>query len=146
MLRVAVGWNPWKAIAEHEELEVMFLPAPVPGLYDPDRKVIVVGTGQSAAMRRSVVAEELAHHKLGHRPCPCHIETARMELEARRWAARKLMSIEHLASAMACARCWADISADLEVDLVLVKERIGDLTDSEMTELLHRIRTFEIVA
>lgn len=145
MQRVAVGWNPWTAIAEHDDLELMFFRLPIPGLYDPDRKVIVVATGQTATMRRSVAAEELAHHVLGHRPCPCHIETARMELQARRWAARKLMSIKHLSKAMVHAHCWDDIAEALMVDLVLVKERIGDLTDSEMRDLLHRIRTLEIV-
>ena len=55
------------------------------------------------------------------------------------------MSIKHLAKAMVYAHCWDDIAEDLMVDLVLVKERIGDLTDSEMVDLLRRIRTFEIV-
>lgn len=122
----------------------MFLSTPVPGLYDPDRKVIVIGTGQTAAMRRSVAAEELAHHELGHRSHRCDTETARMELRARRWVARKLMSIEHLAAAMVCARSWDDVAVDLEVDLVLVKERIRALTDHETAESLHRIKLYEI--
>lgn len=137
-----IAWNPWVEIDRRPDLEVMFLPIPIPGMYDPDRKVIVVSMGLSDAMVRSVLTEELAHHELGHRPS-CPAETARMELRARRWAARRLIPLDELAGAMGGMDSWDDVAVDLEVDPMMLRTRIGALTPGEQDELAGLLGGYE---
>lgn len=84
-------WDPWEEAAKIG-IDVVESPGfPVGGLYLPDLPVIVIDTAQPHTRQRCALAEELAHHILGHRPHPCPTETARLEHRARTWAARTLM-------------------------------------------------------
>ena len=123
-----MGWNPWAELGERTELTVVFVPGcPVPGAYFPDRNLIVVAAGQSRAMRRSVAAEELAHHELGHRRDTRPGEVERIEYRARSWAAERLITVEDLADALVGAASWPDVAETLDVDVVLLRDRLADL-------------------
>jgi hypothetical protein len=131
----AVGWSPWGAVAGLPELEVLFVPGlPVRGLYAPHLQAIAIRTGQTRRMRRSVLAEELGHHELGHHPRSDRREVARMELRARRWAARQLISLHGLADALTAAS-WEQAAEQLDVDVALLHTRTACLTVGEVREL-----------
>lgn len=114
---------------------LVFAPIPRPGLYFPDDAAIVVGTGQSRAMRRSAVSEELAHHSLLHRPHPDPTETARLELRARRWAMERLIDIPGLVAAMSASSSWAEVAEHLEVDEAMVRRRVAELDAAQRRRL-----------
>lgn len=127
-----MGWNPWKAIGECVGLRLVLVDAPIPGSYWPDvngEAVIVIDTRQPAA------AEELAHHELALFPHADPVETARMELRARRRAANRLVSIEGLASALRCCDTWDDVAQHLNVDPALLEARLHGLDPSEADAL-----------
>ncbi len=126
-----MGWNPWREAGRHLDVEVIVGPCPLPGLYFPDESAIVVGSGQSRAMRRSALAEELGHHVLRHRPHPDPLETARLEYRAQRWAASRLISLEQLAEAMAAAASWSEVAEHLDVDEWIARQRARELTPGE---------------
>jgi len=113
----------------------MFVPGlPVRGLYAPHLHAICIRSGQTRSMRRSILAEELAHHELAHRPTPDRGEVARMEVRAQRRAARQLISLEDLAAALTAAS-WEEAAEQLEVDVALLHTRTACLTVTEVGEL-----------
>ena len=133
-------------LADHPEVDVIFIPGlPVRGLYAPSRNAIAIRAGQTRRVRRSVLAEELGHHRLGHRPTPHAAEVARMEVRASRWAARHLITVAGLAAAVRGAASWDEAAETLDVDLLTLKVRLGCLTDQERQELRRRCAGFEVL-
>lgn len=63
------------------------------GLWVPERRTIILKRGMRVMLERSVLAHELGHVCLGHLE-----STTRNEFLADRWAARKLISPDHLAA------------------------------------------------
>jgi Zn-dependent peptidase ImmA (M78 family) len=138
-------WNPWThANDQHPNVDVYTTPCSVPGLYFPDEHAIIIAEGQSRIMRRSVLAEELAHLELGHRPHSNRIETERMELRARRWAALRLITLDELADAIVGTASWFEVAEYLDVDESLLRQRLGDLTVSERGTLWKKIGRKEL--
>ena len=131
-------WNPWDELRRHPDVEVLVGPCPLPGLYVPDRAAIVVATGQTRAMRRSALAEELGHHALRHRPHPDPVETARLEARAQRWADVRLVGLDDLAAALVGATSWHDVAEHLDVDELVARRRVERLTPEER-RLLRRL-------
>lgn len=125
-------WDPWDHL---EGATVVYGRCAIPGLYWPARQAILLQEGLSAALARSVLAEELGHHTLGHSPNVNQAETARMELRARRWAAVRLVTIEDLGQAMRNSDRLEDMAHELDVDPELLEVRIRWLTDTERREL-----------
>ena len=131
-----MSWNPWDELRRlAERVDVVFAPAPIPGLYFPDEATIVIAQGQTRTMRRSVVAEELGHHVLGHRPHIDPIEVGRMELRAKRWAAERLITIEALTSAVIAASSWSEVSESLDVAPEFLLQRVADLSSEQLGAL-----------
>ena len=60
--------------------------------YHPGERVIRLSAGMRGRVQRSVLAHEIAHHELGHRPIPSGLERDRQESAANRWAASTLIS------------------------------------------------------
>ena len=135
-----MGWNPWTEVGERSELTVVFVPGcPVAGAYFPDRNLIVIAAGQSRAMRRSVVAEELGHHELGHRRSPQPREVDRMEHQARAWAAKRLITEDDLADGLIGATHWSDVAETLDVDVALLKDRLLGLSGQAIESIRRRV-------
>lgn len=137
-------WNPWRELGRYPEVLLVFAPIPRPGVYFPDEQAIVVDSRQGRAMRRSAVTEELAHHTLDHRPHPDPIETARLELRARRWALERLIPIEELADALVAWLSLAEVAEALEVDEEMVQQRIDGLDPSARRLLRRRLGRREL--
>ena len=136
-------WDPWDEVGERG-VDVYECPCPAEGLYFPAENVIVVRRGLTGAQRRSVLAEELAHHTLGHRPNRDDVETARMELRARRWASRRLTSLDDLAEAIAAEDNWADIADRLDIDERMLRQRLDDLDDRDRRSLRQKLGRREL--
>ena len=131
-------WSPWAALAE-SEIDLVILPRahhlPTPGAYLPDRNTVVMSSGLSSAMQRSVLTEELAHAELGHRPHADPMETARMELRARRLAAQRLVPLDLLAQALRGCTHWHEVAERLDVDEQLLRLRVHELDAQDRTDL-----------
>ena len=133
-------WNPWAELRERPELTIVFVPmCPAKGAYFPDRNLIVIAAGQTRALRRSVAAEELGHHELGHRRSAVPGDTARMEKRARSWAAERLISVEALAEALVGAAHWDEVAETLDVDLAILMGRVEQLSGGEMMDIRRRL-------
>lgn len=59
--------------------------------YWPDEQTIRIRPGLSARVARSVLAHEIGHHCLGHRPTRRPAARARQERSANEWAASRLI-------------------------------------------------------
>lgn len=65
--------------------------------YWPDEAVIHLTPGMSSRRVRCVLAHEIAHHALGHRPAAHGPVRARQEAAANDWAARRLIDPDRYA-------------------------------------------------
>lgn len=63
------------------------------GGYRPGENVIRLRPGMSRRATRTVLAHEIGHHLLGHRPTHFGPVLARQERSANEWAARELIPI-----------------------------------------------------
>lgn len=125
-------WDPWEHL---DGAIVVFGPCPIEGLYWPAGNAILIRHGLPAAIERSVLAEEIAHHRLGHHPHADPAEVDRMELRASRWAAVRLVTIEALAEAMRHTDHLFEMAELLGVDPELLEVRLRWLSESERREL-----------
>lgn len=67
--------------------------------YQPDDRTIRLRRGMTSRVTRSVLAHEIGHHVLGHRPTEFGPIRARQEREANEWAATQLITPDEYASA-----------------------------------------------
>lgn len=61
--------------------------------YAPNDQTIVLKPGMRGRVLRSVLAHEIGHHVLGHRPTEFGLIRSRQERSANEWAARFLIDI-----------------------------------------------------
>lgn len=113
-------------------------------IYVPEIPGVAVRRNLPRATRRSVLAEELAHHRLGHQPQPDPTEWARQELRAHRMAAEWLIPLDRLAEAIAASTCWHDVAEHLDVDPFYLDRRMADLTDTERRTLRRTLGRLEL--
>lgn len=136
-----MGWDPWEHV---DDVEILIGPCPVPGLYFPADGVIVIDVGGTEVMRRSALAEELAHHELGHWPHQRRDEVARMEQRARRWASRRIIETGELVEAIIDATTWVEVAERLAVDPELLEFRINDMDEEERHNVWRAVGTREL--
>lgn len=85
-----------------------------PGLYIPDRNIIMLRPRMKAASERSVLAHEIGHHLHGHRRI-AGTWSIKQERQADLIAARHLISNDALTTAQRNSRNPADWCLELEV-------------------------------
>ena len=89
--------------------------------YHPGERVIRLTPGMKGRVQRSVLAHEVAHHELGHRPLSPGIARERQEAAANRWAAELLISpLEYAAAERLRGGHLPSIAVDLQVSDELV--------------------------
>ena len=139
-------WDPWVHLErEAPDVEVVWANLPhTNGAYVPSHRTIVLRNGQTRSAERSALAEELAHHELGHEPVEDPVEVARSELRARRWAANRLITVDRLVEGIVHATTWFDVAEWLEVDPDLLDLYIRDITDAERREVWRRVGRREL--
>lgn len=138
-----MGWDPWTEIGRFN-VDVVEAPCPTKGLYFPDEPLIVIAVGLTSIERRCVLAEELGHHTLRHRPSRDLITTVQCVLAARRWAAPRLMTLEDLANALAGASSFMEVADSLDVDKVMLRQRLDDLTLADHIRVLQQVGRREL--
>lgn len=135
--------SPWSEIAA-DGLRIVEVPMSPDAAYFPEFATIVVRPGLPHAIERSVLTEELAHHRLGHVPQSDPVEWARQELRAQRKAAVALIPLEVLAEAIAASDCWHDVAEHLDVDPFYLERRVRDLTPDEDRTLRRTLGRLEL--
>lgn len=105
------------------------------GGYEPTTATIRVAPGLSRRATSSILAHELAHAILGHRPAADPALRARQERRADEWAARLLITPKAYAEAEAVRGAHpASLAFDLDVTVEIVTayqrllRRVGDAT------------------
>jgi hypothetical protein len=98
-------------------------------------KVILIEAGDPPAERRCSLAHAVAHLDLGHRAVAAGFFDARQELGASELAARRLIPLEALASALSWTRNPAEIASELLVDRPTLSLRWSRLARHELAYL-----------
>ena len=102
--------------------------------YYPGERVIRLTPGMRGRVLRSVLAHEVGHHELGHRPLAPGIERDRQEAAANRWAASLLISpLEYAAAERLRGGHLPSIAVDLQVSDELVSVYRAQLFRAETT-------------
>lgn len=102
----------------------------VPEVMCPDRRVILLERGHSAAERRCSLAHAVAHIDLGH-TAAVGWWSERQEAAADRLAARRLMPIYPLTDAVVWSESREELADVLGVDLHMLEVRARSLHPAE---------------
>ena len=98
-------------------------------------KVILLEARDTPAEQRCSLAHAVAHLDLGHRAVSPGFFDLRQEAEANDLAARRLIPLEDLASALSWTRSQAEVAAELAVDRPTLTVRCGRLAPHELAYL-----------
>ncbi|MBS0025499.1 ImmA/IrrE family metallo-endopeptidase [Microbacterium paraoxydans] len=102
-------------------LRVIEQPGRTRGGFDPATGTIRLAPGMSARTTRSVLAHELGHAHLGHRPTTLASVRDRQERRADEWAARTLLTPQAYAAAEQLRGSHlASLAFELDVTLEIV--------------------------
>lgn len=136
-------YSPWADAAERypdvhiERCDI----APARGVLVRSERVIMLDVRLDQAGRRAALAHELSHLDLQHQPTRHAWFGRRMEAEADRLAAGRLLAdVEELADAL--AEHPDDLSgaaASLEVPVRVLRTRLAELTDAERLAIEARL-------
>lgn len=125
-------WNPWRALKSLLHIDLVWERLPDGILGETDvYTTIWLDPRQQQARRRSTLAHELAHIKLGHTN-GCN---PRDELAASIWAARKLITIDRLADALKWTQDLTELADELWVDESTVETRLKYLHPAEIRQV-----------
>lgn len=108
------------------------------GRVDWAHRTITMDPRQGQAERRSTIAHELEHIRLGPPP-DVPVLIARDEERVNRAAARRLIPIRALGDALAWSQCPHEVAAELWVDRATVEARLRGLHPSERAYLRRRL-------
>lgn len=103
------------------------------GWWDPDRRVITLDKRQTQRERRSTLAHELEHIERGDEDVS-HVSpilAARQEIAACMRAARRLIPLDGLVSALLWSQDERELAEELNVDEDTVRIRLLTLTETE---------------
>lgn len=131
-----VPYHPWRALRAFAQVELTWAPLPVGILALTDgASRIWMDPRQRQAKRRSTLAHELAHIDLGH-TSGC---TAREDAAADQLAARRLITLDALADALAWSRSPEEAAEELWVDVATLRTRLEHLHPSERGHVRARL-------
>ena len=106
----------------------------------PALDVITMSPHLTQVERRCSLAHELAHRQAGDRPTGHPGYDAAQESAADGWAARHLIPLDSLTSALQWSTCHDEIAEELWVTRHLLTVRLATLTPSERTYLHHHLQ------
>lgn len=119
---------------------------PARAVWLSDSSVIFVDASLSRAEGRCALAHEIAHMDLGHWRTGVRHFDRRLEREADRLAARRLIPFPHLAHALRWSRDDRELAEELNVDLDTIRARLEHLTPDEVDELQQAIERLDQAA
>lgn len=133
-------WHPWRALRGMPDvLLTMHADMPTRMRAGTDGQEIVMSDRLLQRERRSSLTHELEHIQRGHTSC----RGARDETEVRQAAARQLICIDALASALAWTQNIDELAEELWVDTITVRTRIEHLHPSERGYLKRKLKHLE---
>lgn len=124
-------WNPWRRLSELAHVRLRWtrdLPPGVDGLTRFRDQEILLRDGLTAAQERSVLTHELIHLERGAFPIWA---IQREETIVCRIAARRLITLDHLADALVWCHDEHEAADHLHVDVPTVLARIESLSPGE---------------
>jgi len=124
-------YDPWHALDDLPEVTVLWRHQKPCGLYYHHERMISLRVGLTAAQERCTLTHELVHAERGDFGVPEATLDARQELLVEREAARRLISLQALAEAVAWSCHPGEIAEALHVDLGTLRARLEALTDDE---------------
>lgn len=121
------------------ECDVVDLPDDVLGLAFHDERRIEIAEGLLQVERRCVLAHELVHLERG----PCAGHHAREESAVDHEAARRLITLEALTTALLWSQDEHELADELWVDVAMVRARLAGLTTIERDAIERRFSASE---
>jgi hypothetical protein len=134
-------YHPWRDFRGAEEwvLEMADLPEHVQGRTDFPAGLVQVSRRLDQAGRRSTIAHELVHLERGpvsSDPRLRRIEERDVEAEA----ARRLVDVQHLVSAVQWSQWPGEVAEECWVDVATLRARVACLSDSERAQIEDAVR------
>lgn len=137
-----MDYSPWGALAQMGDVTVEFTDCGSDlGWWDPERRVITLDKNQTQRERRCTLAHELEHVSRGDENVE-HVSpvlAARQEIAACMRAARRLIPIAALISALLWSQDERELAQELHVDEDTVRIRLLTLTEHEHTLIDERL-------
>lgn len=140
--QTARRWSPWAELRAHPEIWVhRSRLREGSGWWCPQDRVILLDDRLDRRRARCVLAHELAHALLGHAGCPPAFAgrrwlAGRLEAQADRWAARRLVALGDLAAVLAEGPADAEtVAAELDVTAEVLRCRLAGLEPAERSLL-----------
>jgi Zn-dependent peptidase ImmA (M78 family) len=141
-----MGWSPWAELRAHPDIWVhRCCLEEGRGWWCPQDRVILLDQRLDRRTARCVLAHELAHALLGHTGCLSGYSArrwlaARLESQADRWAARRLLALEDLAEVLAERPADLEAAAEaLDVTAPVLRRRLDGLEPAERAALRARL-------
>lgn len=137
-------WHPWRELRSLPELIVEFTNELPSGdaWWSPAQEVILMRRGLLQVERRCALAHELGHRKLGHSGLCEYADAGRQsrraEMEADRWAAKRLVSPDQLLEVARWARSRAEAAEELWVTREILDVRLRWMHPAERRRLESR--------
>jgi Zn-dependent peptidase ImmA (M78 family) len=139
-------WSPWAELRAHPDIWVHRCPLTEGvGWWCPQDRVILLDERLDRRAARCVLAHELAHALLGHTGCPPGYGArrwlaTRLEGQADRWAARRLLALEDLSEVLAERPPDVEAAAAaLDVTARVLRCRLDGLDRAERSALRARL-------
>lgn len=142
-------YDPWRDAAErHPQVHIERCDCqPFRGAWVPDERVILLERTLLRPERHEVLAHEIAHVDLGHRPTGHRWFDRRQERQADQLAARRLVHVQQLADAIAEGALGPDeAGAAMDLPASVVRRRVLQLTAEEKSYIQERIDAMGAVA
>lgn len=128
------AYSPWGDLASMPDVQVEYADLPDElGWWDPDRRVITLDKSQGQAERRCTLAHELEHAKRGDEDVS-HVSpilAVRQEIAAAVRAARRLIPLAALVTALLWSQDERELAEELHVDEDTVRIRLLTLSTTE---------------
>lgn len=128
------AYSPWGELAKMDDVQVEYADLQDElGWWDPERRVITLDRRQTQRERRCTLAHELEHVRRGDEDTS-HVSpilAARQEIAACMRAARRLIPITLLISALLWSQDERELAQELHVDEDTVRIRLLTLTEQE---------------
>jgi hypothetical protein len=137
---VSGRYSPWRHLGrlDHVQLTFDLLPGQ-DGCWRPADAEVVLDRRLTQAERRSTLAHELVHAEHNDEPCACPVAGAKQERRADETAARRLITLDQLADALAWTSDGHQLADELWVDVATVHCRLATLTEAERMYVSQRI-------
>lgn len=135
-------YDPWRDAAQrHPDVHIERCDCqPFRGAWVPDERVILLDRSLLRAERNEVLAHEIAHLDLGHRPTGRAWFDKRQEKQADDLAATRLLPLEELAEVISAGALGSDeVALALDIPTKVVTRRVRRLTDAERTYIEDQI-------